>query len=185
MKKRRNSPSSSPGMTAKAAAAKLWAQAGLPSTPLAQLSLPPARSPPPSSFQVDAAAQAAIGVAALAAAQLHALRNSSGQLAAVTVLARDAAAEFRSQDLALLDGESAFEWDDLAGVYKAKDGTWIRPHTNWTHHKHGLLDLLGLPRDATKAQLADAFAERDADEVAELAMERGLVCTALRSFSEW
>ncbi|KPV77957.1 uncharacterized protein RHOBADRAFT_32544 [Rhodotorula graminis WP1] len=171
-------------MAAKAAAAELWAQAGLPPSALAHLSLPPSPSPPPSSFDVDAAAQAVVGVAALAAAHLHALRTRD-DLSAVTVLARDAAAEFRSQDLALLGGESAFEWDALAGAYKAKLGGWIRPHTNWRHHKVGLLDLLDLPHDASKAQLAEAFASRDADEVAEAAMDRGLVCTALRSFEEW
>lgn len=170
-------------MNARAAANELWTQADLPSAALAHLRLPPAQSPPPSSFHVDAAAQAAIGLAALAASQIHALRTGDESVD-VCVLAKDAAAEFRSQDLARLDGDTGFEWDALAGVYEAKDG-WIRPHTNWRHHRDGLLDLLGLAHDATKAQLAAAFAQRGADEVAEAAMEGGLVCTTLRSFAEW
>lgn len=103
-------------------------------------------------------------------------------------------------------------WDSLVGAYRAKDGGWIRIHTNWPHHKlvsssepfaellksrlaaeadntfvasQGLLKMLNLPDTTTKDELARTFAELDANDVAERAMKQGLVATALRSFKEW
>lgn len=168
--------------TASQAAARLWQHAGLPNAALQHLHLP-GDDPLPSSFLLGAASQATIGCAALAAAQLLALRTEQ-EMVDVTVPARDAVAEFRSEHVATLDGGGEFEWDALAGQYRTRDG-WIRPHTNWRHHKEGFLDLLGLPPTAKKADLAAALHEREADEVAEAAMQRGLVCTAMRSFAEW
>lgn len=168
--------------TASQAAAQLWQHAGLPQSTLEHLHLP-GSDPLPSSFLLGSAAQATIGVAALAAAQLLALRSGE-EVEDVAVPVQDAVAEFRSEHVATLDGEAVFEWDDLAGQYRTKDG-WIRPHTNWRHHKEGFLDLLGLPHNAKKADLAAALLDREADQVAEAAMERGLVCTAMRSFEEW
>ncbi|BGP21248.1 L-carnitine dehydratase/bile acid-inducible protein F [Rhodotorula toruloides] len=168
--------------TASLVAGRLWQHARLPNAALKHLRLL-GDDPLPSGFLLGCAAQATIGVAALAAAQLLALRTGEN-VVDVAVSARDAVAEVRSEHVATLDGGVVFEWDELAGQYRTKDG-WIRPHTNWRHHKEGFLDLLGLPRDAKKADLAAALRERHADEVAEAAMERGLVCTAMRSFQEW
>lgn len=131
-------------------------------------------------------AQALIATVALAASQLRDLRSgtpsnaTSGPNRRIRVRCDDAVAEFRSEHVATLDGEKPFEWDELAGAYKARGppDAWIRPHTNWEHHKRGFLDLLGLPATATKQDVAAAVRLRDADELAEQAMQRGLVCTA-------
>lgn len=72
----------------------------------------------------------------------------------------------------------------LAGIYQTKDG-WVRPHTNWLHHKLGLLKLLDLPVDAKKADVAGTFAGVSAHEFAELAMVEGLPVASLRTFEEW
>lgn len=138
-------------------------------------------------------AQALIATTALAASYVHDLRNGTSANATadstprIHVRCDDAVAEFRSEHVATLDGEKPFEWDELAGAYKARgpSDAWIRPHTNWEHHKRGFLDLLGLPANANKPDVAAAVRLRDPDELAEQAMQRGLVCTALRSYAEW
>lgn len=150
--------------------------------------------PLPSTLHLGEFAQALIATTALAASHLHDLRNGTSPNARVEpgprvhVRCDDAVAEFRSEHVATLDGEKLFEWDELAGAYQARGppDAWIRPHTNWEHHKRGFLDLLGLPAaHATKQKVAAAVRLREADELAEQAMRRGLVCTALRSYAEW
>ncbi|ORY77253.1 CoA-transferase family III domain-containing protein [Leucosporidium creatinivorum] len=165
------------------ALAQLWSKAGLPDDSLKAIALT-GQDCLPSSFLLSEVAQATIGASALAAAQLLALRTGA-PLVQVTVDSKDAAAEFRSEQLATLDGEVGKVWDALVGQYRAKDGGWLRPHTNWKHHKLGLLKMLGLPETTGKKELARAFAARDANEVAEQAMKQGLVVTALRSFEQW
>ncbi|KAH7100751.1 CoA-transferase family III [Auriculariales sp. MPI-PUGE-AT-0066] len=166
------------------AARNLWLQAALPESALSLLQLP-GRDPFPSSFNLGDAAQASIGCCALTASLILSHRTSIGSTPArVSVSAEDAAAEFRSEQLATLGGKVGEAWDVLAGQYRARDG-WVRPHTNWQHHKYGVLDLLGLQKDASRDQVATAFRTQGANEFAEKAMEQGLVCTALRSFDEW
>src|SRR5260370_13545065 len=74
-------------------------------------------------------------------------------------------------------------WDKSAGTYRCGDGRWVRLHTNFPHHRDGVLKLLGCAydRDAVKGALEDWQAE--ALETA--AAEAGLVATAMRSFAEW
>ncbi|KAK4051023.1 hypothetical protein OIV83_003152 [Microbotryomycetes sp. JL201] len=114
----------------------------------------------PSSFDTTAFAQATIALCALSASLLQTsrlLRDSQPRI--VTVEASDAAAEFRVERLALIGGRLGSVWDKLAGQYRAKDG-WLRPHVNWKHHRIGLLDMLGLPENTSKDQLA----QRDATD---------------------
>ncbi|KAL8290413.1 hypothetical protein RQP46_002671 [Phenoliferia psychrophenolica] len=169
-------------LTARAAASQLWTSASLPPETLAHLDLPDS-DPLPSSFHLGPLAQSTVGTCALAAAQLLALRTDAPPTN-VSVSAADAAAEFRSEQFGTLDGKVGKVWDELVGVYATKDG-WARPHTNWAHHKHGLLALLGLEDDATREEVAQAFKLVNASDFADLAMERGLVVTARRTFDEW
>jgi hypothetical protein len=192
-----------PRSTASRALSQLWLEAALPASSLLRVRFTGSDSLP-SSFLLADAAQASIASGALAAAEILALR--SGQpLSEISVSAEDAAAEFRSEQLGTLNGEVSRSslsskplhsdtslvckaekvWDDLAGQYKAKDGGWLRPHTNWAHHKLGLLKLMGLPSNATKSDLASVFADSDVNEVAERAMSHGLVASAMRSFGDW
>ncbi|KAK4704105.1 hypothetical protein P7C70_g2109, partial [Phenoliferia sp. Uapishka_3] len=160
----------------------LWAFARLPPTSLSQLSFTSTSTTEPalpSSFHVTALAQSTIGASALAAAQLFALRSSSA-LPRISVDAANAAAEFRSEQLTTLDGKVGNVWDEPVGVYEAKEG-WCRPHTNWPHHKAGLLDMLGLNEGAKREELAEAFKTVNAVEFADRAMEKGLVITGRRT----
>src|SRR5947208_4858042 len=88
----------------------------------------------PSSFAIGTAAQASIGAAALAAAELWRLRTGREQQVSVDM--RDAAIEFRSERYMRVNGETPKElWDKIAGLYRCGDGRWVRLHTNFPHHR--------------------------------------------------
>ncbi len=64
---------------------------------------------------------------------------------------------------------------------------WVRLHTNFAHHRDGVLRLLGLPLGATtsRAEVAAALATRSAAAFESEANDAGLVVAALRSFDAW
>ncbi len=169
-----------------AALAELWSAAQMPAAALARLTLEGAEPVVPSSFAIGTALQVSLGAAALAAAELARLRGAPAQQ--VRVHAADAALE--SAGRFTLDGRSPEVWDKLAGLYPCSGGTtpgWVRLHTNFAHHRDGVLQLLGLPtgpsteRDAVAAAL-QAWAAVDFEAAA---AERGLVVAAVRSPQEW
>ncbi len=136
----------------------------------------------PSSFKIGAVAQAAIAASALAAAEVWYQR--SGQRQRIKVDMRHAAIEFRSDRYIRIDGGPPPElWDKIAGTYQTGDGRWVRLHTNFPHHRDGILDLLGAAyeRDAVAAALGEWTGQDFEDAVA----ERGLVATMMRTPGEW
>ena len=136
----------------------------------------------PSSFAVGAAAQATIGAAALAAAELWRLRTGRRQRVGVEM--RRAAVEFRSERYLRVDGEEPRDHHDgIAGLYRCGDGRWVRLHTNLPHHCSGLLKLLGVPHD--RAAVARALDAWQGETLETACAEAGLVVTACRSFDEW
>jgi crotonobetainyl-CoA:carnitine CoA-transferase CaiB-like acyl-CoA transferase len=160
----------------------LWRLAALPETALRHAQLTGADPVLPSSFRVGTAAQASITAAALAAAELRHARGQARQDVAVDM--RHAAVEFRSERYFRVDGQPAPEpWDRIAGTYQCSDGRWVRLHTNFPHHRDGVLKLLGCAweREAVKAAL-DRW---NAAEFEDAAAEAGLVVTMMRSFAEW
>ncbi len=160
----------------------LWRDTALDPAALDRLRLTGAEPVLPSSFAVATAAQASLGAAALASAEIGRLRN--GLVQTVAVDARDAALE--SCAAFTLDGVAPPLWDPLAGLYACADG-WVRLHTNFVHHRDGVLRLLGLPVGAltSRAEVAAALAHRSATAFESEATEAGLVVAALRSFEEW
>ncbi|MBO1075091.1 CoA transferase [Roseomonas marmotae] len=163
------------------ATAALWHRAGLPREALGWLDLAGAEPALPSSFRVGTAAQASIAAMALAAAALHRQRGGPAQRVAVEM--RHAAAEFRSERLLRIDGHEAPElWDAIAGLYPTADG-WVRLHTNFPHHRDGVLRLLGVGND--RAEVARALLGRQALAFEDAAAAAGLCVAALRSFAEW
>jgi crotonobetainyl-CoA:carnitine CoA-transferase CaiB-like acyl-CoA transferase len=163
------------------ALAALWRNAALPEAALARLDLPGSEPALPSSFAVGTAAQAAIAAAALAADEIRRLRTGHGQ--AIRVPMRHAAAEFRSERYFLLDGKPAPEgWDRIAGLYPCRTG-WVRLHTNFPHHRDGVLRLLGCEYD--RAAVAAALAGRDAAAFEVEAAAAGLCVSAYRSTEAW
>jgi crotonobetainyl-CoA:carnitine CoA-transferase CaiB-like acyl-CoA transferase len=164
------------------ALASLWRELGQDAAALAQAELPGAEPALPSSFAVGTAAQASIAAAALAAAELWRLR--SGQRQHLRVPMRDAAIEFRSERYLRVEGEPPPDlWDKIAGAYRCGDGRWVRLHTNFAHHRDGVLALLQCEYDRAAVERALQGWTAEAFETA--AAEVGLMATALRSFAEW
>ncbi|WP_211314081.1 CoA transferase [Humitalea rosea] len=164
-----------------AALAGLWAALGLPEAALSQVALTGTDPVLPSSFAVGTAAQASIAAAALAATEVHRRRGGGPQQVAVAM--RDAAIEFRSERyLRIGEGVAPELWDAIAGLYRCQDG-WVRLHTNFPHHRDGILRLLGVAHD--RASVAAALARRGAKAFEQAAAEAGLVVAALRDFEEW
>ena len=163
------------------AAAALWRGAGLEEDALGWLRLTGRDPVVPSSFAVGTAAQASLAVAGLAAASFWRMRGGHAQEVAVDM--GDAAAEFVSERLFRVDGQApADPWDKIAGLYPTADG-WVRLHTNFPHHRDGVLRLLGCgnDRDAVAAALAGWRAEAFEDAAA----SAGMCVTALRTAEAW
>jgi crotonobetainyl-CoA:carnitine CoA-transferase CaiB-like acyl-CoA transferase len=159
-------------------AGELLALAGLPAEGLVITGEEPVL---PSSFRVDAAAAATIGAAGQAAALLHLARGGPAQ--GVTVALRHAAAEFRSEHFVSVAGEPPGEmWDPIAGLYRTADG-WVRLHTNFPHHRDGILRLLGCApsREAVTA----ALRKREAVGFETEATAAGMCVAAARTFAQW
>lgn len=161
--------------------AAIWTEAGLPPVALARLTLAGRDPALPSSFAVGMAAQTTIGLAGLAAAELWRLRTGRAQ--EVRVDMRHACAEFRSERLLRVDGAPPPDpWDRIAGLYPTRDG-WVRLHTNFPHHRDGVLRLLGCGHD--RAEVGRALMTWDALDFEATAADAGLCVAALRGFAEW
>jgi crotonobetainyl-CoA:carnitine CoA-transferase CaiB-like acyl-CoA transferase len=162
--------------------AALWQAAGHDASALESVELTGEEPALPSSFAVGTVAQATIAASTLAAAELWRLRT--GRRQRVSVAMRDAAIEFRSERYLRVDGNPAPEiWDKIAGLYRCGDGRWVRLHTNFPHHRDGLLALIGC--DYERAAVQQALSGWRAEALETAAGEAGLVATACRSFAEW
>ncbi len=165
-----------------AALASIWDGAGGSSEALGRVTLTGSEPQLPSSFKVGIAAQATLAAASLAASELWRLR--SGEARGVGVDMRHAATEFRSERYLQVDGGPAPElWDRIAGIYQAGDGEWVRMHTNFPHHRDGMLALLGCAyeRDA----VAEALRGWRAEDLEEAGSKRGLCLAMMRRFEAW
>ena len=157
----------------------LWAGAKFSEATLDQLDLDGVDPVQPSSFAMGAAAQASIAVAGLAAAELHRLR--SGKRQRVRVDMHHAAAEFRSERYLRVAGEAPKDpWDPIARLYRTGDEGWVRLHTNFPHHRDGVLKLL--KADYNREAVAAALKHWKAEDFETVAAEAGLCVTALRTF---
>ncbi|OZJ04050.1 hypothetical protein BZG36_03566 [Bifiguratus adelaidae] len=135
----------------------------------------------PSSFQVTLAAQASIGTCALAASYLHHLRGAF--LQHIRVNSAHACAEFRSERYLRVNDKNTPElWDKIAGNYPCKD-RYLRLHTNFEHHRDGVLRLLECDND--RQAVAEVLKSWEAFEFEELASQHKMVVAAMRSMDEW
>jgi len=136
----------------------------------------------PSSFAVGTAMQASVAASVLAAAEIWEART--GQPQRVSVDMRAAAIAARSERYLEIDGKPAPElWDKIAGAYVCGDGRYVRLHTNFPHHRNGVLKLLGCAYD--KAAVAKALLNWKAFEFERAAADANMVVAAMRSFEEW
>ncbi|WP_367614810.1 CoA transferase [Plastoroseomonas arctica] len=167
-----------PGMDALRA---LWSAAGLPEAALRHVTLSGADPVLPSGFAVGTAAQASIAACTLAAAHIHAARGGPMQHASIDM--RHAAVEFRSERHLRVDGAPASElWDPLAGLYPCADG-FVRLHTNFPHHRAGVLHILGC--ESTRDAVARTLLDWGAGAFETAAAEAGIVGAAARRFDAW
>jgi len=164
------------------ALAQLWHTAGLDPAALHYAHFTGSGPGLPSSFAVGVVAQATIGAAALAAASLWQQRTGAWQT--VTTDLAHAVTEFRSERYQRVNGQPAPElWNKIAGLYPCGDGGWVRLHTNFPHHRDGVLQILQCAD--SKEAVAEALLGWQAAAFEDEAARRGLVVTMMRSFAEW
>ncbi len=156
---------------------------GLPTAaPLDALSLTGVEPGLPSSFRLGAAGQAAIAAAALAAAEIWRVR--SGRRQSVSVDLAHAMAEMRSErHFSVAGAETPDLWDPLNTVYATGDGGWLRMHTNFAHHRAGVVKILGCAD--TREAVAEAMLGWRGEDFETEASSRGLVVAKARTFAEW
>lgn len=164
------------------ALADIWRTLGGDEAALVRVTLTGAEPALPSSFKTGTIAQATIAASALAASEVDRVRNGRAQHVSVDM--RHAAAEFICERLYTIDGKPPqWAWDKIAGTYQTGDGRWVRLHTNFPHHRDGILNMLGVAyeREKVAAALAGWTGLAYENEVA----RRGLVGTMMRSPAEW
>ncbi|KAF9265396.1 CoA-transferase family III [Marasmius fiardii PR-910] len=139
-----------------------------------------------SSFKIADAAQTSVGLSALAAAYFHHLRTGVEQ--DVTVNARHAILEFNSQKFYSIEGKPAGPEDDpIMGLYTTKGDGYVRLHTNFPHHRKGLLDILKIEDtpEVTRDQVQEALLKWTALDFENAAQAKHMCAFAMRSFEEW
>ena len=169
------------------ALAALWHASGLPPSALSRIALPASGPVLPSSFAVGSAAQASLGAAALAAAEIRHLRGHGRQDVRVerTHALAECAAWFS------LDGVEPAVWDKISGLYPCGEAVgvpgWVRIHANFAHHRDGALRLLGYPPGpgTEREAIIDALRHWNAEDLETAAANAGLVVAALRRMDEW
>jgi crotonobetainyl-CoA:carnitine CoA-transferase CaiB-like acyl-CoA transferase len=136
----------------------------------------------PSSFRVGSAAQVAIAATGLAATEIWRQRARRTQTVAVDM--HHAAVEVRSERYMRIDGKPpGSAWNKIAGIYDTGDGRKVRLHTNFPHHRDGILKLLGC--DYSREAVQAALMKWEAETFETAAAEAKLVATMMRSPSEW
>jgi hypothetical protein len=130
----------------------------------------------PSSFGVDALAQATVSSALAGVSFL-----SGGDT--VFVDTRHVAAAFSSERALSIDGTPpAAVWDPIAGNYKTDDG-WIRLHTNFAHHRDAALRALRCANDP--AAVAAAAKTWPSNELEAMVIAEGGAAAAMHSLKHW
>ena len=160
----------------------LWTRAGADPNALINLRLSGEEPALPSSFRVGALAQATIAATGLAAAEIWKARTGHRQRVSVDM--RHAAIEFRSERYMRIAGKPPGPaWDKIAGIYGTGDGRKVRVHTNFPHHRDGILKLLGCAYEREAVQAA--LLQWDAEKFETAAAQAGMVATMMRSPAEW
>jgi crotonobetainyl-CoA:carnitine CoA-transferase CaiB-like acyl-CoA transferase len=169
-------------MTAHERLSALWTEAGLPADAVEDVRFKGNDPVLPSSFAMGTAAQVTIAASALAAATVW--RRRGGRRQSVSVDMRHAAIEFLSEQFATVEGLAPEGgWDRIAGTYQCGDGRWVRLHTNFPHHRDGILRILGCDYD--RQAVAAALQRWTGFDLEDAAAENRLCATVMRSFAEW
>ncbi|QCP48470.1 CoA transferase [Trinickia violacea] len=136
----------------------------------------------PSVYRVGTLASATIGAMALAAAECFRLRT--GRRQRVEVEMRRTLASFRSERyLRLNDGPAPELRGPLTGFYETRDGRWIQLHTNFEHHRDGVLKVLGCANDHDA--VAEAIRGWNGAALDQTLADAGLCAALIRTPREW
>lgn len=136
----------------------------------------------PSVYDVTGFAAATVGVASLAAAELHSVRTGEA-MRTVGVDRRNASAAFLSELLFSPHGwERPPIWDPIAGDYLASDG-WIKLHTNYRHHRLAVEKTLGTVQD--RDSIASAVQRWSAQELQDAIVDSGGCAAAMNERERW
>lgn len=169
-------------MTAFSALQFAWSSAGCEAAALEDVRLAGDDPGLPSVYRVGALATATIAAQALAAAQCYRLRT--GRRQTVEVEQRRALAVFRSERYLRIDEGPAPELrDPLMGFYETRDGRWIQLHTNFPHHRQGVVNVLGCADD--HAAVTEAIRGWDGAALDQTLADAGLCAALIRSPNEW
>ncbi|MEU9377906.1 CoA transferase [Streptomyces sp. NPDC048255] len=124
-------------------------------------------------------ARATVGVCALAAAELGAVRAGRGVDGAGRVAVDEGAVAtaFVSERHLRVQGRAPVNFAPLSGFWRTADG-WVRTHANYPHHEAALVRALGLG-SATPEGLREAVARWSAVEVQERAYGEGGLAVAV------
>jgi crotonobetainyl-CoA:carnitine CoA-transferase CaiB-like acyl-CoA transferase len=169
-------------MTAFSALEHVWSLAGCDATALDDIRLIGEDPGLPSVYRVGALACATIGAQALAAAECHRLRT--GRRQRVELEQRRALAVFRSERYLRIDDGAAPELrDPLMGFYETRDGRWIQLHTNFPHHRQGVVKVLGCADN--HACVSEAIRGWEGAALDQTLADAGLCAALIRSPDEW
>jgi hypothetical protein len=169
-------------MTEQDLAHDLWSDLGGASNALDRVVIDGPAGVLPSLYDVTGFASATVAAAALAVAELAAVR-SSVTIPAVRVDRLGASASFRFESLIDPVGwELPPIWDPVAGDYEAADG-WIRLHTNYRHHLDAALSVLGVPAD--RGAVAGEVGRWKSDELEAAVVAAGGCAAAMRTVEQW
>lgn len=169
-------------MSAETLLASLWQMGGGAPEALQQLAFCGDTAQLPSTFQVGDVASATIAVQALMAAQLWQARG--GERQNITVDRRHALAMFKSDRYLIVNGHASEDpWSKIAGYYQTGDGRWIQLHTNFPHHRDGVLAVLQCVED--RADVARAIAGWQAAELEQTLAQANMCAAMIRTEQEW
>jgi CoA-transferase family III len=136
----------------------------------------------PSQLAAEEIAQACVAVALAAAG---AQPTTRGAARPVRLDRGHIGVAVRSERYFGARGQSArLGFAPLSRFWKASDG-WVRTHANYPWHRRALLDALELAHDAEADLVADAIAERRAEDVEAEVFARGGVAGATRTAASW
>jgi len=134
-------------------------------------------------FHAENAAAAVIAAVSLAGAQL----DGANKITKIKVDRKLASAAIRQDRYMLRNSAPIKVWDDISGMYTARDGRTIQFHCNFPHHRQKVLEVLNLPREGVnkKATQARVSEIANAFDLEEAINEAGGCAAVVRSMEEW
>jgi crotonobetainyl-CoA:carnitine CoA-transferase CaiB-like acyl-CoA transferase len=139
----------------------------------------------PTPFRIGEAGGAAIAAAAVAAAEVWAVRRGRARQG-VAIDLRHAVASLRSNRYLRIDGAPPKPvFDAVSGLYPAPQGRWVFLHCNFPHHRQAALGVLGLADGASRESVAAAVAARDGLALEDAIHAAGGCAAFVRSREEW